>query len=95
LEQAWLKVTLTDPVRPAQAMLRLRSRFPHALVLEFEPDAGGDRDERSWTARMTGRDDMQIAAGFVSDVRGAQADEEERALLREAVDCCRVDEGAA
>ena len=24
LEQAWLKVTLTDPVRPAQAMLRLR-----------------------------------------------------------------------
>jgi len=95
LEQAWLKVTLTDPVRPPQAMLRLRSRFPHTLMLEFEPDAGGDRDQRSWTARVTGRDDMQIAAGFVSDVRGAPADEEEAALLREAVDCCRVDEGAA
>ena len=94
-EQAWLKVTLTDPVRPAQAMLRLRSRFPHALVLEFQPDDAGDREERSWTARVTGRDDMEIAAGFVSDVRGAPADEEETALLREAVDCCRLDEGAA
>jgi len=95
LEHAWLKVTLTDPVRPAQAMVRLRARFPHALVLEFEPDADGDRDERSWTARVTGRDDMQIAAGFVTDVRGAPADEHESALLREAIDCCRVEEGAA
>jgi exonuclease SbcD len=95
LEQAWLKVTLTDPVRPAQAMPRLHSRFPHVLVLEFAPDAGGDRDDRPWTARVTGRDDMQIAAGFVSDVRGAPADEQETALLREALDCCRVDEGAA
>jgi DNA repair protein SbcD/Mre11 len=95
LEHAWLKVTLTDPVRPAQAMVRLRARFPHALVLDFEPDAGGDRDERSWTARVTGRDDMQVAAGFVREVRGAPADEQEQALLREAVDCCRADEGAA
>jgi exonuclease SbcD len=93
VERAWLKVTLTDPVRPAQAMVRLRTRFPHALVLEFEPDAGGDRDGRSWTARVTGRDDMEVAAGFVSDVRGAPADEREEALLREAIDCCRVDEG--
>ena len=95
LEQAWLKVTLTDPVRPVQAMVRLRSRFPHALVLEFAPDAGGDRDERSSTARVTGRDHMQIATGFVTDVRGAPADEQEATLLREAIDCCRVDEGAA
>jgi len=95
LEHAWLKVTLTDPVRPAQAMVRLRARFPHALVLEFEPGAGADGAERSWTARVTGRDDMRIAAGFVSDVRGAPADEQETALLREAIDCCRVEEGAA
>jgi hypothetical protein len=36
---------------------------------------------------------MEVAAGFVSDVRGAPADEREEALLREAIDCCRVDEG--
>jgi DNA repair protein SbcD/Mre11 len=95
LEHAWLKVTLTDPVRPAQAMVRLRSRFPHALLLEFEPDPGGEHDDRSWTARVTGRDDMQVAAGFVTDVRGAPADEHEAALLREAIDCCRIGDGAA
>jgi DNA repair protein SbcD/Mre11 len=95
LEDAWLKVTLTDPVRPSEAMVRLRTRFPHALVLAFEPDPGGDGEGASWSERVTGRDDTQIAAGFVADVRGAPADESEQGLLRQAFDCCRVAEGAA
>src|SRR3954449_11864245 len=37
LEQHWLQVTLTDDVRPAHPMERLRARFPHALVLAFAP----------------------------------------------------------
>ena len=40
-ESAWVQATLTDDVRPLQAMERLRARFPHTLVLGFEP-AGGD-----------------------------------------------------
>ena len=40
------QVTLTDTVRPEQPMERLRTRFPHALVLAFapagEPAAGLD-----------------------------------------------------
>ena len=36
-EQSWVQVTLTDDIRPAQAMDRLRARFPHTLVLGFEP----------------------------------------------------------
>ena len=39
-EAAWCQVTLTDDERPAEAMTRVRSRFPHALELRFEP-AGG------------------------------------------------------
>ena len=39
---SWVQATLTDDVRPLQAMERLRARFPHTLVLGFEP-AGGDR----------------------------------------------------
>ena len=35
-----LQVTLTDPVRPREPMERLRSRFPHVLVLGFEPEGG-------------------------------------------------------
>jgi DNA repair protein SbcD/Mre11 len=91
LEGAWLKATLTDPVRPAEAMVRLRTRFPHALVLAFEPDSGGEAEQRSWSERLTGRDDTQIAAGFVTDVRGAPVEEAEMRLLRQAFDCCRVD----
>src|SRR4051794_35704540 len=32
-EDAWLHATLTDATRPLQAMDRLRSRFPHTLVI--------------------------------------------------------------
>ncbi len=95
LEDAWLQVTLTDPVRPADAMARLRTRFPHALVLGFEPDTDGRRAEPSWTQRVAGLTDTQIAAGFVADVRGAPVDDEELRLLQRAVDCCRLEEDAA
>src|SRR6478752_6514339 len=36
-EDAWVHATLTDATRPLQAMDRLRSRFPHTLVIAFEP----------------------------------------------------------
>ncbi|MDQ4085564.1 MAG: exonuclease SbcCD subunit D [Actinomycetota bacterium] len=94
VEESWLKVTLTDAVRPAEAMARLRARFPHALVLAFEPESGGER-ARSWSERVTGRDDTQIAAGFVADVRGTPAEDAEMQLLRQAFDCCRIDEQGA
>jgi DNA repair exonuclease SbcCD nuclease subunit len=95
LEDCWLKVVLTDPVRPAEAMVRLRDRFPHALVLGFEPDPGGEHPERSWTERVAGLSDIEVAAGFVADVRGQAADEPETRLLQEAIDCCRVEGDAA
>jgi DNA repair protein SbcD/Mre11 len=95
LEGCWLKVVLTDPVRPAEAMVRLRERFPHALVLGFEPDPGAETAERSWTERVAGLTEIEVAAGFVADVRGQAADEAETRLLQEAIDCCRVAEDAA
>ena len=94
LEQAWLKVTLTDPVRPRDPMTRLRARFPHTLVLGFEPDVIDEHRETSWTDRVRGLSDLDIAGAFVADVRGAAADERERLLLQEAFDCCRVAENA-
>ena len=40
LAGAWVKVVLTDPVRPAAPMERLREKWPHTLVLDFDPDGG-------------------------------------------------------
>ncbi len=87
-EDAWLQVTLTDDVRPAQAMERLRARFPHALALRFAPAGGGAAPTRPVT---TGKAAHEISLDFVRHVRGASATPEEAALLRAALECCSED----
>jgi DNA repair protein SbcD/Mre11 len=90
-EQAWVQATLTDPVRPAQAMARLQARFPHAVALVFAPEGGPVVPER---AQVEGRSDHAIAVDFVAAMRGEPADETERTLLQEACDSCAADPDA-
>jgi DNA repair protein SbcD/Mre11 len=88
-ERDFVSVTLTDASRPEGAMERLRARFPHVLVLSFEPgDARGDR--HSYRARVAGRGDLDIAAGFVEHVRRAPSTDGERALLTAAFQAARL-----
>jgi exonuclease SbcD len=91
LEGAWLQVTLTDEIRPAQAMPRLQQRFPHTVSLHFAPvgSAGGTVE-----ARLEGRSDHEITFDFVTAVRGTPADVDESELLREACDCVAHDPDA-
>jgi DNA repair protein SbcD/Mre11 len=91
LEDAWLQVTLTDRHRPTHAMDRLRARFPHTLVLGFEPD-GGTRGHGPVMPRVDGRSDLDIALGFVAEVRDLEATTEEELLLQLACDSCRINE---
>src|SRR3712207_9316457 len=65
---AWLQVTLTDARRPMHAMDRLRARFPHTLVIAFEPDASPVR-RGPVLPRVDGRSDLDVALGFVAEVR--------------------------
>ena len=88
-EQSWVQATLTDDVRPLQAMDRLRRRFPHTLVLGFEPTSGPRGDVPSAPPR--GRSDHAIALDFVEQVRGTPATEAESALLLAACDACCED----
>ena len=88
-ESAWVQATLTDDARPLQAMDQLRRRFPHTLVLAFEPTH--PRDPAAPTPRTHGRTDHEIALGFVADLRGAPATEAESAVLRQACDACCED----
>jgi len=90
VEDHWLQVTLTDPTRPRDAMDRLRTRFPHALALQFETPALTSTGRRS----VRGRSDLDVAADFVAAVRGVEADERERELLQLAVDACCHDPDA-
>ncbi len=88
-ERAWVQVTLTDDIRPLQAMERVRRRFPHTLVLGFEP-AGGQQVSVP-SAQVRGRSDHAITLDFVEQVRGMPATDAESALLLAACDACGED----
>ena len=86
---SWLQITLTDPRRPQHAMERLRDRFPHTLLLAFEPE-GGPRERGPMMPRVDGRSDLDVALGFVAEVRDLEATTEEALLLQLACDACRI-----
>ncbi|MGL5826933.1 MAG: exonuclease SbcCD subunit D [Nocardioides sp.] len=87
-EASWIQATLTDQARPTRAMEQLRRRFPHTLVLGFEPP----RAVGIQSSPPVGvRSDHDIALDFVSAVRGIPATSEEAALLLTACDGCGVD----
>jgi exonuclease SbcD len=90
-EGDFVSVTLTDPARPEAAIDRLRSRFPHVLVLAFEPE-GVIPDERGYRARVAGRDDLSVAAEFVRHVSNAPPTEAEGRLLTQAFEAVRLEE---
>jgi DNA repair protein SbcD/Mre11 len=91
VEGHFLSVVLTDPARPDDAMMRLRRRFPHVLVLDWQPE-GGLEDDRTYRARVRGRSDAEVTEGFVAHVRRTVATEAERALLAAGLaDVARLD----
>ncbi|KRF17248.1 DNA exonuclease SbcCD subunit SbcD [Nocardioides sp. Soil797] len=89
-ESAWVQATLTDDVRPVRAMERLRERFPHTLVLSFEP-ANGRAATLPSARPAAGKSDHAIAVDFLTEMRGRPASTEESALLRDACDSCSPD----
>lgn len=85
-EGSWVEATLTDPVRPVQAMEQLRRRFPHTLVLGFEtpaPSLGAPG-----VAATHARSDREIATAFMAEMRGHAPTERETDVLFAAVDAC-------
>jgi exonuclease SbcD len=89
-ERSWCQVTLTDAERPAEAMARVRSRFPHTVELRFAPPARAAGPGR-YTTRLDGRDDLAVCGEFLQHVRGRGANEEEAALVRNALESTRRD----
>jgi exonuclease SbcD len=91
-EEAWVEVTLTDAARPAEAMDRLRRRFPYAVSLHFAPEGASAAATGSYAARLRGLSDLELATSFVEDVRGVAADADEEALLADVLGDPRVTE---
>ncbi|MFG2379162.1 exonuclease SbcCD subunit D [Streptomyces sp. NPDC048504] len=94
LKDAWLEVTLTDAALPFEAMARLRRRFPHTLSLKHQRPfiPAQATDTPTYTERLHGRSELDIACDFIADLRGTAPTPDEHALLQQAVDAARVNE---
>ncbi|MBT2531738.1 exonuclease SbcCD subunit D [Arthrobacter sp. ISL-48] len=94
-EEAYCQITLTDAQRPAQAMERLRARFPDTLVLGFDPQGGSAKAASSYSSRLAeAKDDLAVCCGFLEHVRGRETDAAERAALAAALDNVRLQEAS-
>ena len=85
-ERARVRIQLTDLDLPLQAMPRLQQRFPHAVVLEHQPDGhvtAGSGDVAS--AVRSGMGPLDLTLRFWSELHGADASEPHQAVLREAL----------
>jgi len=94
-EDAFVHATITDERRPPNAMERLRTRFPHTLVVAFQPTSEAGQAVRESRSRVLGRSDTEVMTNFFLDVRSAPPHAEELALLQLAADACRHDEDLA
>ncbi len=91
-EAAYCQITLTDAARPAQAMDRLRSRFPDTLVLGFDPEGPGAAPKASYSSRLAeADDDLSVCCGFLDHVRGRPASDAEAAVLADALEAVRLE----
>jgi DNA repair protein SbcD/Mre11 len=95
VEQSWIQATVTDPQRPKRAMERLQQRFPHALLLSFEPSGVTDGQAAEPRRHVAGRPDAAVVADFFLEVAGRRITRAEADLVQQACDACRVAEDAA
>lgn len=89
LAEAWVKVVLTDPSRPAAPMERLREHWPHTLVLDFAPDGSAVSEETDLARLRRTTDPVEVCTLFVEYVDRVPPTDEEALLLRDAVEAVR------
>lgn len=89
LAGAWVKAVLTDRARPAAPMEQLREKWPHTLVLDFDPEGGLTRPEADLRRLAQTRDPAEVCCLFVEYAGGAPPDDAQRAVLREAVEAAQ------
>ena len=95
LAGAWVKVVLTDTVRPSAPMERLREKWPHTLILDFAPEGQLTSSDADLERLASATDPVEICCMFVDFTSGGPADDAHRAVLRAAVEAAQHAESAA
>jgi len=86
LAGAWVKVVLTDTVRPPVPMERLREKWPHTLILDFAPEGQLTSSDADLQRLASVSDPVEICCLFVDFTSGGPAEDAHRAVLRAAVE---------
>jgi DNA repair protein SbcD/Mre11 len=89
LAGAWVKAVLTDTVRPACSMERLREKWPHTLVLDFAPEGGLIGSDADLRRLAQTADPVEICGFFVEFAGGGPPDEAQRGVLRDVVEAAQ------
>lgn len=94
-EQDWVWADLTDRRRPEDAMERVRSRFPHAIQLSWQPRIAGD-PLAAVDVRIdpTTADPVDVVLSFIEHVTSTAPTDDEAVLARESVERVRIAEAA-
>ncbi|AUI61564.1 exonuclease SbcCD subunit D [Amycolatopsis sp. BJA-103] len=85
LTDHFLSFTITDRVRPIDAMRKLRERFPYAVHLDWQPEGGHAGAALKYAEAVRGRSDVEITRGFLEDCRGSAPTESEERLVLAAL----------
>jgi exonuclease SbcD len=88
LVEHYLAVELTDPVRPLEAMRRLKEKFPYAVTLNWQPPAGTPERRpvaAAGRAGAAGLSDADLISAFLLDCRGSSPSERESTLIAAAL----------
>lgn len=84
----WVRLEVTDDVRPERMIPRLRERFPHAL--QFAHDPANRLDLPAVPATRRGEDDVrELGADFIAYVTAREALDAEVALFETAAERAR------
>lgn len=94
-EDHWVWADLTDARRPEDAMARVRSRYPHAIQLSWQPRIAGaapaDVDAR---IDPTTADPIDVVLSFIEHVTSTPPTDDEAVLARDSVERVRIAEAS-
>ncbi|WP_418605243.1 exonuclease SbcCD subunit D [Georgenia sp. SUBG003] len=93
LTDHWLRVTVTDDVRPDQMWARISRRFPHALVVQHNPARTAQRPGASRVGPQ--QDPLEVAAQFLRAAGGRPPGPGELAALRDAYESVLAEQRSA
>lgn len=93
LTDHWLRVSVTDDVRPAQMWAQVSRRFPHALVVQHTPARVAARPGASAVGPQ--QDPLEVAAQFLEAAGGRPAVPDELAVLRDAYESVLAEQRSA